>query len=140
MALLPYGQLFTTKYRSAIALRQPAEVELLCYNGSMYFVYAINNKKNDKFYIGQCENLSVRLDLHNNKEFSNSYTSRFDGDWEIIYDEEVDSRYNALIREKQLKSYRGREYIKNLFRDSSTVEQLTVNQLVPGSNPGRGAL
>jgi hypothetical protein len=27
-----------------------------------------------------------------------------------------------------------------VFRDSSTVEQLTVNQLVPGSNPGRGAL
>ena len=26
------------------------------------------------------------------------------------------------------------------FRDSSMVEQLTVNQLVPGSNPGRGAL
>lgn len=26
-----------------------------------------------------------------------------------------------------------------LFRDSSTVEQLAVNELVPGSNPGRGA-
>ena len=27
----------------------------------------------------------------------------------------------------------------NIFRDSSMVEQLTVNQLVPGSSPGRGA-
>ena len=26
-----------------------------------------------------------------------------------------------------------------IFRDSSTVEQLAVNELVPGSNPGRGA-
>ncbi len=26
------------------------------------------------------------------------------------------------------------------LRDSSMVEQLTVNQLVPGSSPGRGAL
>ena len=29
--------------------------------------------------------------------------------------------------------------IENLFRDSSMVEQLAVNQLVPGSSPGRGA-
>jgi hypothetical protein len=30
--------------------------------------------------------------------------------------------------------------ITNAFLDSSAVEQLTVNQLVPGSNPGRGAI
>ncbi|NTV41650.1 MAG: GIY-YIG nuclease family protein [Candidatus Moranbacteria bacterium] len=79
----------------------------------MFFVYAIYNKKNNKFYIGQCEDLNVRLELHNNKTFKNSYTSRFDGSWEFIYTEHANSRNDALKREKQLKSFRGREFIKN---------------------------
>lgn len=79
----------------------------------MYFVYALYNKKHDKIYIGQCGDLDVRIILHNNKEFRNSYTSRFDGVWEIIYSEKAETRRDALIREKQLKSFRGREFIKN---------------------------
>ncbi len=80
--------------------------------GLMY-VYAIYNRKNDKIYIGQTGNLDDRLKLHSNKTFKNCYTSRFDGTWELIYKEEVKNRKEALKREKQLKSYRGREYIKN---------------------------
>lgn len=30
-------------------------------------------------------------------------------------------------------------YTKDIFRGSSMVEQLAVNELVPGSSPGRGA-
>ena len=44
--------------------------------------------------------------------FKHSYTSQFDGEWIIIYKEQVENRKQALIREKQLKSYRGREFIK----------------------------
>ena len=78
----------------------------------MYVVYAIYNKKHDKIYIGQCENLSLRLRLHNNKTFKNSYTARFDDVWSLIYKEETANRQEALKREKQLKSFRGREFIK----------------------------
>lgn len=31
-------------------------------------------------------------------------------------------------------------FLQQIFRDSSMVEQSTVNRLVPGSSPGRGAL
>lgn len=78
----------------------------------MYTVYAIYNKKHSKIYIGQCEDLSVRLELHNNKEFKNSYTAKFDGIWSLIYKENTESRQEALKREKQLKSFRGREFIR----------------------------
>lgn len=53
--------------------------------------------------------------MHNNKAFKNGYTSRFDGEWQLIYNEEVASRQEALIREKQLKSFRGREFVKNFI-------------------------
>ena len=78
----------------------------------MFVVYAIYNKTNDKIYIGQTTNIDVRIQQHNDKIFDGSYTSRFNGTWELIYQESVENRQKALEREKQLKSYRGREFIK----------------------------
>lgn len=79
----------------------------------MFSVYAIFNPENHRIYIGQTENLEERLVLHNNKRFKNSYTAKFNGEWKLIYQESFLSRKEALIREKQLKSYRGREFLKN---------------------------
>jgi len=81
----------------------------------MYNIYAIYNKSCKKVYIGQTKNLVERLKMHNEKTFKNCYTSRFDGRWELIYQEEVPTCQEALRREKQLKSYRGREYIKSFI-------------------------
>lgn len=78
----------------------------------MYYIYVIYNLKHKKIYIGQTNNLDRRIELHNSKAFKNCYTSRFDGEWKLIYKEEVETRKIAILREKQLKSYRGREYIK----------------------------
>ncbi len=81
----------------------------------MYYVYAVYNSKHNKFYIGQTSNLPSRLMLHNNHTFKHCYTSRFDGKWEKIYEEETENRQKAIKREKQLKSYQGRQFIKNLI-------------------------
>jgi len=81
----------------------------------MYFVYGICNIKHNKIYIGQCKDLDLRIKMHNNKTFSNSYTAQFDDKWILIYSEQVESRKDALKREKQLKSYRGRQFIKNFI-------------------------
>lgn len=77
----------------------------------MYTVYAIYNEEAKKYYIGQTKDISKRLSLHNAKILG-GYTARFDGRWELIYSEKVPTRRDALIREKQLKSYRGRQFIK----------------------------
>ncbi len=82
----------------------------------MFYVYALYNDKHAKIYIGQTDDLVQRIKLHNSKEFKKSYTARFDGDWVLVYKEQVKTRSDALIREKQLKSYRGREFIKNLIQ------------------------
>ena len=81
----------------------------------MYYIYAVYNQENNKIYIGQTEDLEKRLTLHNNKKFKDSYTSRFSGKWNLIYKEEVNTRKEALVREKQLKSYQGRQFIKKLI-------------------------
>ena len=81
----------------------------------MFYIYAIYNKKHGKIYIGQSHDPVEREKLHNNHTFKHSYTSRFDGDWKLIYVETCTTRKSAIKREKQLKSYRGREYIKNFI-------------------------
>jgi len=81
----------------------------------MFFVYSIYNKKHDKIYIGQTEDLKMRLKLHNEGVFKKSYTSRFDGEWVLLYSEECKTRNESLKREKQLKSYRERQFIKEFI-------------------------
>ncbi|MEK7166651.1 MAG: GIY-YIG nuclease family protein [Patescibacteria group bacterium] len=81
-----------------------------------WFVYALHNKPTSKIYIGQTNNPERRLLEHNLKR-GKHYTSKIIGEWKIIYKEEVNDRREALKREKQLKSFKGREFIKNLILD-----------------------
>jgi putative endonuclease len=78
----------------------------------MFSIYALYNKDHNKLYIGQTKDIDARLNLHNTHEFENSYTARYSGKWEVIYKEEAADRQTALKREKQLKSYRGRMFVK----------------------------
>jgi len=78
----------------------------------MHAVYALYNSEHKKIYIGQTKDIENRLELHQKGIFTHSYTSRFSGDWVVIYIEQAIDRVSALKREKQLKSYRGREFVK----------------------------
>jgi len=37
------------------------------------------------------------------------------GNWSLIYEEEFNTREEAIQREKQLKSYQGRKFIRNII-------------------------
>ena len=81
----------------------------------MYSVYAIYNQKHGKLYVGQTADLETRIRMHKDSTFKKSYTSTFDGEWRLIYQEEVLDRRAALLREKQLKSHQGREFLKQFI-------------------------
>jgi putative endonuclease len=84
----------------------------------MFYVYVIKNEK-DVIYIGQTSNLENRLRRHNGvikndlKAFTHKNKS---GDWKLVYTEELKTRAEAMLREKQLKSSRGREFIRSLLK------------------------
>ena len=88
----------------------------------MYKVYAIYNQEADKIYIGQTQDLERRLLQHAERTFK-GYTSSFPGKWELIHQESVATRPEALSREKQLKSHRGRDYIRSKIGNYSGVAQ-----------------
>lgn len=72
-----------------------------------FIVYALYNREADKIYIGQTEDLAKHLREHNSRLFTRSFTSRFSGEWVVIYQEQAQNRQMALVREKALKSFRG---------------------------------
>ena len=82
-----------------------------------YFTYAIYSDKYQKIYIGFTRNLDERLFDHNVRA-KKGYTLKF-RPWRIIYDEEFATESDARIREKQLKTAKGREFIHKLIGESN---------------------
>jgi putative endonuclease len=76
----------------------------------MFYVYVIYNPTAKKIYIGQTSDIEKRLIRHNNK-FGNHFTAKFEGEWILIYKESLPTRSEAIKREKQLKSSRGRAHL-----------------------------
>lgn len=83
----------------------------------MYWVYLIKNTINGKIYIGQTADLVKRLARHNGALPSKilSYTNKNKGSWELIYQEEFITREEAFLREKILKSHKGRVYLRQIL-------------------------
>lgn len=82
----------------------------------MFFIYVLYNKDHGKIYIGQTNDLGKRIAEHNDPSNArHTFTGQFNWEWVIIYKEEATTRREALKREKQLKSYRGREFIKKFI-------------------------
>jgi putative endonuclease len=107
------------RYNTSIGDRSSAVDPLA--NGlwsSMYWTYVLYNQLRNKIYIGQSQNLNIRLKRHNG-ELPNkisSYTHINNGKWEILYKEIYNTRLEAVTREKQLKTQKGREFIWNIVR------------------------
>ena len=79
----------------------------------MYAVYIIYSEKFNKHYVGFTSNLEGRLIAHNHKS-NKGWTKRYQP-WNLLYNETYETRMEAQKREKELKSYRGRLFIKGII-------------------------
>jgi putative endonuclease len=80
-----------------------------------FYVYALVNPSNE-IYIGQTKDLERRIEQHNNPEINGTlHTKRHPGPWVLFYKEQCPTRSEAMKREKQLKSYKGREFLRSLI-------------------------
>ncbi len=68
----------------------------------------------NRIYIGETSDLERRLKEHNLKRGTH-FTAKYEGKWILIYSESLSSKTEALKREKQLKSFRGREWVKKFI-------------------------
>jgi putative endonuclease len=81
----------------------------------MYKVYALYSSKFNKIYIGYSSNPEERLKSHNELA-TKGYTIKF-RPWNLIYSETLNTKQQALKREKQSKSAKGREFIWSIIKN-----------------------
>ena len=83
----------------------------------MYYIYVIRSLKDKRHYIGYTNNLVRRLQEHNR---SKSASLKYRGPFELIYKEAVETRIEAVRREKKLKSYKGGAAFRKLLSEYPT--------------------
>ena len=80
----------------------------------MFYAYALYSKTHNKIYVGYTSDLNSRLSAHNHPR-NKGWTTRYQP-WVLIYYEEFSTKEEAMAREKQLKSAKGRLFIRSLIR------------------------
>ena len=79
----------------------------------MFVTYVLYSATFNKIYVGFTSDLISRFHSHNSLAKS-GYTIRY-RPWKVIYVEFFDMKSDAMKREKELKSSRGRTFIKGLL-------------------------
>ncbi len=83
----------------------------------MFWVYIIKSVKTGGYYTGSCSNIEIRLKEHNYKQ---TKSTRHKGPYGLVYKQGFEHKQDALIREKQIKSYKGGRAFKKLIASPSS--------------------
>ena len=75
-----------------------------------FFVYILYSYSSGKTYTGMTSDLITRFQFHNSKS-TKGFTLRY-RPWTVVYVEFFELKKNALLRENELKSGKGREWVK----------------------------
>lgn len=81
-----------------------------------FALYVLHSVSFDKIYIGYTSDLESRLRSHNELAIK-GWTMKF-RPWNVVHSETFESKILALKREKELKSYQGRLFIRNVILKS----------------------
>ena len=68
----------------------------------MYYVYILTNATNKVLYTGVTNDLERRIEEHRNKIKPNSFTSKYNVDKLVFYEQTIDVK-SVIAREKQIK-------------------------------------
>jgi len=83
----------------------------------MYYTYVLQSEKDDEFYVGFTKDLKLRFEKHSKGQVESTRDRR---PLNLIYYEACLSQDDASKREKYLKSYNGRMFLKNRLKSYLT--------------------
>jgi putative endonuclease len=83
----------------------------------MYYTYVLQSKKDCKLYTGYTKNLKLRFKQHNEGKVASTKNRT---PFELIYYEACLNAEDATRREKYLKSYYGKMFLKNRLKSYFT--------------------
>ena len=81
-----------------------------------HFLYILYSKTADKYYVGETIDVELRLNMHNNHVFNNSF-SKIANDWIVKLIFEQLEKSNILFLEKFVKRMKSRKFIEKLIEE-----------------------
>ena len=78
----------------------------------VHFVYILYSDSIDRYYIGSCSNVDVRLSRHNAGATISTKSGR---PWKVVYREVFNSKTEAIKYEYYLKRMKSRVFIEKLL-------------------------
>jgi putative endonuclease len=90
----------------------------------MFTVYVLYSPSHNKLYIGYTADIEKRMASHNFLA-TKGYTIKH-RPWNLVYTEVFEAKSDAMRREKELKSARGRVFIRELLTKSSGAFQIVA--------------
>ncbi len=79
----------------------------------MFYVYVLYSVSFDTIYVGYTNDVLRRLNEHNTST-KTSHTKKY-RPWVLLHQENFQTKSEAIDRERQLKSSRGREFIRAII-------------------------
>ena len=79
----------------------------------MYYTYILQSKKDKKFYTGYTKNLKLRFEQHQKGQIKSTKNRM---PLKLVYYEVCLNQQDAIHREKYLKTYHGKMFIKNRLK------------------------
>jgi putative endonuclease len=76
----------------------------------IFWFYILQNP-DGKFYIGHTQNLNLHLANHNRTDSVAGKFTRKNGPWRLVWSETYPTRALAMVREKQIKSWKSSQLI-----------------------------
>jgi len=83
----------------------------------MHYIYVLRSKKDNKNYVGYTKNLKLRFEEHQKGLVESTKDRR---PLKLIYYEACLSQKDATHREKYLKTYLGKMFLKNRLKSYLT--------------------
>ena len=83
----------------------------------MYYTYILQSDKDDNFYVGFTKDLKQRFEQHENGMVDSTKDRR---PLKLVYYEACLEQADATRREKYLKTYKGRMFIKRRLKSYFT--------------------
>ena len=83
----------------------------------MYYTYVLQSERDGMFYTGYTKNLKLRFEKHNKGRIDSTRDRR---PLRLVYYEACINRDDATKREKYLKSYHGKMFIKKRLKSYLT--------------------
>ena len=83
----------------------------------MFYTYVLQSMKDRNFYTGFTQNLKLRFEQHKNGQVESTRDRR---PFILVYYEACINKEDAIKREKYLKTYNGKFYIKKRLKSYLT--------------------